>query len=241
MFKRLFKRLPYIESLRAFLEQWGLWSILSWAGSLMFAAATGAWAWVESSIPLWAAAVVFIVVFAAMLCAANFGYGLHLKRKQSRAIDQAVTIDRDLLADELEDLSRKIAALVGEYRGPMQEAWWRDTANSNPASMRESHSRIEGQMIEKYSYRHAADAWRLIRRASKVVAIDQSELWGVSHGVRSEHDVINIYMLLAQLSDDVRSPKIPLPMTDRRMAEHKARAEAAAPRLLTGTEGKTPQ
>lgn len=241
MLRALFKRIPYAESLRSFLEQWGLWPILGYAISFVAAVAVSVWAWLESHLPYWAIACVFLAVFAGLLFAINQGYGFIVKRKQSRLIDQVVTIDRESLANELEEISRKIAALVGEFRGPMQEAWWKESMNRDPGAVRASYARIEGQLIEKYSYRHAADVWRLIRRAMKVTPIDRGELWQIQHGARSEHDMMNIYMFLAALADDVRSPKQTLPMTDHRMRIAAARAAVPSPQSPPSIEGKTPQ
>ncbi|MDZ5699190.1 hypothetical protein [Chelativorans sp. M5D2P16] len=219
MFRGIFKRIPFVESLRAFLEQWGMWNAIAGAVGVAGAGIMTAWAWLESNLPYWGIASVFAMTLVVILAGMNFAYGLFLKRKQSAFLDRVVTIDRDALADELEDMSRKVAGLVGEFRGPMQEAWWKDSANRDPSTLRESHTRIEGQLIEKYSYRHGADVWRLIRRASKVVPVDRGDIWQIQHGVRGEHDLINVYMFLASLADDVRSPKAPIPMTDRRTVE----------------------
>ncbi|MBB4004269.1 hypothetical protein [Aurantimonas endophytica] len=219
MFKTIFKRVPYFESLRAFLEQWGIWKFLTGAAGLAAALLMSAWAWLESQLPYWAIASVFITTFVVMLAGTNYIYAILLKRRQVKMMDRIVHIDREQLADELQETSQKIAALVGEFLGPMQEAWWREADRSNPAVMQSGRARIEGQLVEKYSYRHGADVWRLIRRASKVVPIDQGDMWQIQHGVRGDHDLVNIYMFLAALSDDIRTPKTPLPQTDRRREE----------------------
>lgn len=213
MAKGILSRIPYLASLRSFLEQWGLWGYLVAGASWVVAFLIPVWAWLQA-VPGWAVALIALATFAALVAILYFGYGFWLKRQQAKMLERFVHIDRDQLADELEDLSRKIAALVGEFRGPLQEAWWSNAMQADHESMRTSQARIEGQLIEKYSYRHAADVWRLIRRASKVVPVDQRDVWHFQHGVRGEYDVVNIYMFLAALSDDVRAPARSLPVDD---------------------------
>ena len=122
----------------------------------------------------------------------------------------------------------------------MQEAWWNSTKLDDPRTGQVSYARTEGQLIERYSHRHGADVWRLIRRASKVVPLDQEEIWRIQNGIRGEHDLVAVYMLLAALADDVRTPKAPLPRTDRRVDEQVAiRAGGDQPQLLTGIEEET--
>lgn len=215
MLKGLFKRIPYFEALRAFLEQWGIWQILLYALSVTGALIMSAWVKMTEAVPIWAVVLIGLLTLAILLAIMNFGYGFYLKRRQAKQLDRIVHIDRDALADELEDMSKKIAALVGEFRGPMQVAWCEDAGD--PQAMRRSYADVEGKLIEKYSYRHGADVWRLIRRASKVIPLDRGSIWRVEHGVRGENDLISMYMLLATLSDDVRAPKAPIPMIDRAM------------------------
>lgn len=240
MLKKMLKGIPFLESLRAFLEQWGIWKFLVWGSSIALAAAMSAWAWIESNVPIWVAVLVFLMALAAMSAVAYFVMGIYLKRQQQRMLKKFVNIDRDALAIELEELSKKIAALVGEFLGPMQEAWWRDAANMDTAMLRESRTKLEGQLIEKYSYRYAGDVWKLIRRASKIINLDQSDLWSISHGVRSENDLVSIYMFLAQIADDVRYLVPTLPRTDRRHEEIISRAALRAPQSQTGIAAETP-
>lgn len=215
MLKSIFKKIPYIEAIRAFMEQWGLWKGAVWLSSFVGAGAMSAYIYLTEAVPGWAAIVVGLFVFAVLLAIIFFGFSLALKWKQSKMLDRIVHIDRDALATELLEMSRKIAALAGDFRGPIQEAWWQGEGDPNSINLiRTSQSKLEGQMIERYSTRYAADVWILIRRASKVVPIDRGDTWKVEHGVRGEHDLLNVFILLAKLSDDVRNPLPPLAMTD---------------------------
>lgn len=175
-------------------------------------------AWLQG-LPAWLlvalGTTVFIVAVLLALAVKNLTLSIRIKKKQARKLDSIVEIDRDDLASDLEKLSSSIAALVGEYRGPMQEAWWASAESKDAASIRLAYAQIEGKLVEKYSYKFAADATRLIRRASKVVPIDSAALWNSKHGVRGEHQIVEMYMLLASLADDVRSPKEPLPVAER--------------------------
>ncbi|MFH1554126.1 MAG: hypothetical protein ABII76_04585 [Pseudomonadota bacterium] len=212
-------RIPYFESLRSFLEQWGLWPYLLTVASLCVSLLVALWAWLESHLPYWGIFCIFLFLLTVFFALTYFIRAIILDNKKSKNMDRIISIDRDSLADHIEDISRKIASLVGEYRGPMQEAWWADTGNRDISSIRLSYNRVEGKLVEKYSDRYAADVWRLIRRASKVVIIDQTEIWRVQHGVRGESDLITMYMFLSALADDVRTPRAPLPKSDRLLQE----------------------
>lgn len=199
-----------------------------------------AWVRMSESLPDWAVVLIGLSTLALLLAIMNYGYGFYLKRQQAKQLERIVHIDRDALAEELEDISRKIAGLVGEFRGPMQEAWWSEVGDGR--AMQSSRAKLEGKLIEKFSFRYGADVWRLIRRASKVVAIDRGDIWRVQHGVNSGHDLIAIYMLLATLADDVRAPKAPVPMTDRAEQERAiARREASLLLPREGTVEETPR
>ena len=217
--KSLWSRLPIGRLFADALNAFGFWAWLAPAIGIAMSAAVAWWAWFESQVPYWAMALIFVGMGIAILFAAYLVQSMMLKRKQSRAIDKLVTIDREELASKLEDLSKKVAALVGEYRGPMQEEWWKDTASQDPVSIRTGMAKIEGKLIEKYSDRYAADVWMLLRRASKVIPMDRGMIWRLQHGIRSEHELMELYAVLARIADDIRYPTAPLPETDPRRDE----------------------
>jgi|GEM_PF-6696726 len=208
--KKWWQHIPLPRFIADALSAFGFWGWVAAASSVMLSAAIAAWAWFESNVPYWAMALIFVGLIICALAAAYFIQGILLKRKQSRAIDKLITIDREELAGKLEEMARKIAALVGEYRGPMQEEWWKDAVSRDPAHIRIGMARIEGKLIEKYSDKYAADIWGLIRRASKVVPIDRGLVWRIRHGVRNESDLAELYSILAQIADDIRCPTPPL-------------------------------
>lgn len=66
MLRRIIKRIPFVEALRSFLEQWGLWA---WVSAVIAAALSilySVWAWISQSVPLWAAPLLSI----AAICVA---------------------------------------------------------------------------------------------------------------------------------------------------------------------------
>lgn len=209
--KSILDRIPLLESGRAFLEQWGIWKWIVGGLTLVGGGLMTLWAWLTSNVPPWGLALIALSTAALILIILNFGYSLFLKHQSQKRLAKFVEIDRDQLADEIETLSQKIAALLGEYRGPMQEAWWKDAASRDPTDIRTGMARIEGKLIEKYSDRHAADVWRLIRRASKVIPLHRSDVWRISHRIGSEHDLNSLFLLLANIADDIRYPIQPLP------------------------------
>lgn len=219
---------PFKSTLTGLAREFGVWQWLA-TGVILTAGGIGAaWAWLESQLPYWAIALVFFGIVTLLTITLNQITGFRLKRKQWNAISKMVTIDRDALAKELEAVAQKVAALLGEYRGPIQEAWWKDSMSRDPREAQAGHARMEGKLIEKYSDRHAATVWMLIRRASKIIPLDKGEVWRIQHGIRSEHDLSALYVLLANLADDVRYPMAPLPERDRRMEERQRQLEAAA-------------
>jgi membrane protein YdbS with pleckstrin-like domain len=235
--KKTWRRfVPFKSAASGLVREFGVWQWLA-AGIFVMLGALGAiWAWIESQLPYWAIALVFFGVVALLAVTLNQITGYRLKRKQWNAIDKMVTIDRDALATELEVIAQKIAALLGEYRGPIQEAWWKDSESRGSRAAHAGHAIMEGKLIEKYSDRHAATVWMLIRRASKVIPLDRGEIWTIEHGIRGEHDLNALYMLLANLADDIRYPTAPLPERDRRMEERQRQiASASQPPLPSST------
>lgn len=217
--KKWWQQIPLPRFIADALSAFGFWGWVATAFGVALSAALAAWAWFESKVPYWAMALIFLGVMICGLAAAYYIQGIILKRKQSRAIDKLVTIDREELAGKLEEMAQKIAALVGEYRGPMQEEWWKDAMIRDPSAIRTGMARIEGKLIEKYSDKYAANVWGLVRRASKVIQFDRGLLWHIQRGVRHENDLAELYTVLAQIADDIRYPAPPLPETDRRREE----------------------
>lgn len=78
MLKNFFRRIPLFESIRAFLEQWGLWG---WVGVVATSAfgflyTWGAWAFY--AVPVWLLPLLFLGCLA--LVAVIFYYGLLAKQ-----------------------------------------------------------------------------------------------------------------------------------------------------------------
>ncbi len=213
--KKWWQHLPYGPLLVSGASQLGLWQWVGVGIATLLGFAFAGWAWLESQLALWAIALIFLGVALGALYGASLIQLMMFRRKQSRTIDKLVKIDREALASELENLSRKISALVGEYRGPMQEEWWKNATKESAQAVHQGMARIEGKLIEKYSDRHGTDVWMLIRRASKVIPLERSMIWRLQHGVRSEHDLFEICTVLATIADDIRYPKAPLPELDR--------------------------
>lgn len=121
------------------------------------------WAWLKET-PWW------VAMPAIFLALGGSTAGIYFRK--IRELPKRVT-NRDQLADALENLSRRIAALVGEYRGPLQESWWKE--NDKPergTGAFQAQSLIEGRLIQRYSDLHATDAWMLLRRTQKVIPVD---------------------------------------------------------------------
>lgn len=229
---RVLRFIAAAENYRAFfLEQWGLWKTLGSALVFLWGVAVVVAGYLEG-LAIWALLLIAGAAVAAALLTGNAVMAVLVKLKQMQAISKANDIDRDALALELEEICRKVAALVGEFRGPLDEAWLSGTSSDDWRSAQVSRSRIVGQLVERYSHRYVADVWRLVRRASKVVPLDQADMWRLQHGARSEHDLTDIVMILAALADDVRTPKAPLPRTDRRMNELRSTPDGEAPPQL---------
>jgi hypothetical protein len=216
MVKWFLDKIVSLEAVRAFLEQWGLWRVLATATAIVVAALIAAWGWLTSNLPMWAVTLVFLGAVVLLLACLKLIMSILSKWRQDRQFRAFVAIDRDELATELAEMSRKVATLLGEFLGPMQQAWVDGNAElqAGKVSFRDNEVRVVGRMLERYSEKYGADVWRLVRRASKVVQLDRREIWFLEHGVRSDHDLVQIYRYLASLSDDVRSPTLPLAMLD---------------------------
>ncbi|HBM40214.1 MAG TPA: hypothetical protein DD402_10295 [Sulfitobacter sp.] len=108
MLKDLFKRIPYLEALRAFLEQWGIWA---WVGFFVTAASSTLyawWAWAYQSIPSWAAPLIGVAFVAALVVI--FYYSLMIKQWF-----RAHRTDLPRLGARLVDFSERFAKSVNEY------------------------------------------------------------------------------------------------------------------------------
>lgn len=115
--------------------------------------------------------------------------------------------EREALALRLEDLSQKIASLVGEFQGPIQKAWWE---GSHVAK-----AEVEGKLLERYAHRYQAQVWAAIAAARKCVSIERGEYWRISHGARGEHDLAELCQFLTALAADVRNSNPTLPLRHR--------------------------
>ena len=69
-------------------------------------------------------------------------------------------------------------------------------------------ARVEGQMVAEYGEHYAARVWAAIYRARKIVPIDENDLWSISHGIRSPHDLQGLHMFLSKLSVEVLHPPL---------------------------------
>lgn len=105
---RLFKKIPYFEALRAFLEQWGLWG---WV-SVMVVTVTGflyTWGtWFFYAVPVWIAPLLGVSMVAAI--AVIFYYGLLIKRWL-----RAYRLDLPALGDRLIDFSSRFSRALSDY------------------------------------------------------------------------------------------------------------------------------
>jgi hypothetical protein len=173
MFKWL-KKIPYFEALRAFLEQWGVWTWIT-AAFAIFGGVFVTWAAWLAEQPLWAVALIGLTALVLIMGAANCAFGIIHKRAQLNMLQKVVTIDRDDLADKLEGLAEGIASLVTEHRGAIQEAWVGQTTGAD----RTQHARAEGRLIERFGAKYQTQAYMLIRRASKITQIDRDAYWRI--------------------------------------------------------------
>lgn len=215
------KKIPYFEALRAFLEQWGIWSWIAAGFALLGGAAMTGLVWLSNQ-PNWLAILIGMCAITALLMAFYAMFGILEKRKRIEMYEKVVRIDREALADDLEDLARDISGVATEYAGQIQEAFWSETLSGSGAIPgRSAQARAEGRMIAAFGAKYQAKAYILIRRASKVVPIEAGMHWRIQHGVRSEHDLATLTIFLSQLSDDVRNPTKPIPMYEPRRVPKK--------------------
>lgn len=156
------------------------------------------WAWLKET-PWWVAMPAIFVTLGGSTA------GIYYFRKL-RDLPKRVA-NRELLANDLEKMSRKIAALVGEYKGPLQESWWKESGNRERiTASHEARAVIEGRLVQRYSDLYATDAWLLIRRTQKVIYVELGRMYHMQHHVTGEMDITGMYVFLAQLADDVRVP-----------------------------------
>jgi hypothetical protein len=136
--RKIFKKIPYIEALRAFLEQWGIWSYLSVIGGAMIAAAYALWAWLESHLPYWAIALIFL--FTLMLVV------VLMERIHALVVRQRVrNIDIPAQSKWMKGVVRDMRQTLSDLRAHAAAITPSAGASERDILMRQHRERIENQ------------------------------------------------------------------------------------------------
>jgi len=238
--KKWLKKIPAIEAGRAFLEQWGLWKFVAIAASGVGAAAMTIWAYLETLQP-WQAVLVFIAAAGIIFGALDFALSAWGKWL---AIKASPKLDRVALADRTRKLAQGVAELAGQVAGRHAIAWQEETRGMRPSiNHGDKTTQLRAWAIERYAEKFHADTWEVISAASRLISIDESDLWKVRHVLSSEHEIGEMAAFLARLVVSLENPALPeLPLSDRRREERKAaklQVEDSAPQLPQGTGSET--
>lgn len=141
--QNIFKKIPYFEAFRAFLEQWGMWGpLLSLLGVAM-SIALAAWGWIESNLPVWG--IILLFLGTACLVLILFNAGVEAYRKIS-----AERLDHEKIGKDLQALSQEMARAFNDLIQD-RERRGANSQDNTPEGTRESwEMRVrEGQFIAK--------------------------------------------------------------------------------------------
>ena len=211
-------RLGGLISLGGFIKD-NLSTVTIFGGGIVGIVMSG-WAFLESNLPYWAIALVFLFSFAVTAWATEKCMSMRLKYIESRDKVRSVPIKRELLAGELEALVNQLATLLGEYETEIAEAWANDSiirmGGPPDPNLTRRHREIVAELIRKYNNRYVKNAIMLMRKASKVVHLDANDTWRLRDmNVRGVSDLKAIITLLGNTAVDIRHPQSPLLETDR--------------------------
>jgi hypothetical protein len=205
------------------------WSSIAWAvtafGAVSVAAVWNAWRYVQmiaANVSFW-----FYPFFATVFAFAIIGAGtsaLLLKRFFSgetalgelRLLAGAMEENQKLkIAENIDSLCIKIAAIYGSWESEYTSAWSRDGLASSEALRRgevpfvtvEADS-VNRRHIQTFSERHLSDARSAIAMAKKYVSIDASKEWNASHGVRRSGDLHDLLVFLSDISATLKTGRM---------------------------------
>jgi hypothetical protein len=105
---RLFKKIPYVEALRAFLEQWGLWGWISIMSGTVISILYSWGTWLFYNVPVWLAPLLGLLLISGIM--AVFYYGLLIMRWL-----RAYRLDLPALGGQLVEFSGRFSRDINDY------------------------------------------------------------------------------------------------------------------------------
>ena len=162
---KYFKKIPIIESFRAFLEQWGLWHYFTFVGGSMTALSVALWSWLESHLPYWGIFAVFLAVLAVFMLITNKIHSIVLRQK-SRSIDIPES------AAWIKGVVREMRQTLAEQRAVQQQPTRHQGETEQDFSMREFRQRLDTQRNTASSFygKHGGEliaAFRIVETLSE--------------------------------------------------------------------------
>jgi hypothetical protein len=185
-----------IDSVLALSDRFGVTPLVAWGAAFVFwnASLIATYIWSNLAWPWLVLLAVFLAGGLIFLAERLLAALAHLA-----SLRGASNIDRPALASEAEKLSGDIFGLVGEYQGPMQAAFMA----GDPLCMQKK-AEIQGKLIEQYGRRYEAHAWGIINASAPVLGLTRADIWNISHGTRSEFDLIQMAQFLSSIAAQLR-------------------------------------
>jgi hypothetical protein len=169
-----------------------------------------------------------------------------LYRRERAPIEEAMaqaSIDRQKLARDAMKVGKAVLAHAAEGDARQRVAFEADSnAKRGGGFSRDQSAREEEITIGGYAKQFHGEVWRIIDAASRVINLDGSAVWRISHNVSSSHQLHTIGQLLISISNHLKFPGNPI-LPDTREIERQQQiiAQAAAPQLQRGDGPGTPQ
>lgn len=194
--------LSEIDGLRSLAEWLGITTFLNVAfaivGGAMLSIAAYLWDVLPVSVSILLGLIVALVLSSVV---ERVTRSIANKKMASGPMDA----DRIKLADECRALSTGMMALISEHQAAIQSAWAADAESFGEGGNRtQLHANAFGKLAEKFGERYAARGWAVIYAASKIIRVSRDDVWGFSHGFRSEHSMLEMAQFLSKIEADLR-------------------------------------
>lgn len=198
MFKKIINRIPFLESLRSFLDQWGIWGWLVTLWWLFLATGVSAWAWLTSNLPQWAVFLVFLATLTLLLFSFNFAIDFYRKVTAER-------LDHDAIGGDLTRLSEDMLRFINDHiRERTMHQVRNESKQDDAAGIRIvdwQRARQEGDLlvknvVERFGHKIMASVMLLSR-------LDVNLPFHLSH--MSEHNVMAIASYFGAVGQLIKS------------------------------------
>ncbi|MFY9292345.1 MAG: hypothetical protein WAP03_16865 [Methylorubrum rhodinum] len=170
--------------------------------------------------PLWFKLLTVFLIGAA----AGMWLDAKLKDRETRKD----LLDREVVASEAESLARRLGQIAAEGAAREQIAWEEDgdemmrqgSEGKPTVPTRTRSTAARARTMERYGEYHS-EVEAVVAKAQKLISLDRTDLWNMSHFLLSGRDIAGLSRLLARICIELRYPQVDMPVIDRRLEERR--------------------